>query len=75
MSTAVERSVERTTFDDIVANWRTLADTPDNPAGPLYQAGDYTEADITMTGDPWYTPLHCSRTYDCTRTETAICVP
>ncbi len=69
---AVERA------EDIVTGWRSglaLLDAPENPAGALYQAGDYAEADITMTGAPWYTPLHCSRTYDCTRTESDICRP
>jgi hypothetical protein len=61
--------------DEIVAGWRTGFDGSDNPAGQLYQTGDYAEADITMTGNPWYTPLHCSATYDCTRTETEICRP
>ena len=36
--------------DRIVDAWRTgkTADGWDNPAGPLFAAGDYAEAEITM---------------------------
>lgn len=58
--------MDPTTFDQIVAGWRAMTDTTDNPAGPLYRAGDYAEADIAMTGDPWSRPARRAR--DCMTT-------
>jgi hypothetical protein len=45
MSTlALDRAAE------VVAGWRTDDDSPDNPAGPLFTGGAFTEQEITMTG-------------------------
>jgi hypothetical protein len=55
--------------EQTVQLWRDVADA-DNPAGPLYLAGEFTEADLTMPANLAYTTLGPSA---CTASHTLQC--
>jgi hypothetical protein len=57
--------------DRIAARWRADADA-DNPAGPLYAAGKFAEADIASPGRT-FTRLSCFARTACTAQGSQCC--
>ncbi len=61
------------TVEELIARWRTTADG-DNPAGPLYAAGDYAETDIAAPHMiTTFTSERCSHVSICTGSGTIDC--
>ncbi len=60
------------TAEELIARWRTDADG-DNPAGPLYAAGDYAESDIAAPHMFNTSQARCSLVSICTGSLTIDC--
>lgn len=59
------------TAEDVISRWRTSPDG-DNPAGPLYAAGAFAEADI-VAPDMEVTFARCTGCSTCTASNTHEC--